>query len=622
MEQNTQAATAHIAAPSKKKGNRKRKNGGNTGGRPTTTPHQGGPNYRADNDSEVEVADEAHSPSRATSSTKKEVPNTPKGLSLAFDVDGSDNETAVNHTGSSDAASARLREELEREKRRARELEELVESMKKDAAKVREPEGPGSVKEPGAQNSLKKHIEGLEMELSRRQAEASALRRSLTDQKEASAKDLDDTEKLLAKVQEEKQTLDTQYKTLLGRVATIKSTLGERLKSDAEELERCRGMVEELEDQNRSLNESIKDLHGQLGRSQETSKEASKELTILRNRMNLSQQNWAKEREDLISAEQFLREEYETTKHAMQDWEVIALEERAVRESLGERLIELEDQISTQKAAYVKAVAEKERESNAAAGLQRSLQDIQNARKQELREVVESTQAQISQLSQKGEILEKRTKEVESQLLQAQKDFDRVSPFEKEVKEKGLLIGKLRHEGICRVMHISYGTYPNAYYAELAVTLNDHLRKALRMLKRDNADDKIDKQLVTNVFLQFVSIQRGDTKKYEVLQLIASVLDWNDEQREKAGLVRPGTAANSSSNTTLKTPPLTLFHRSPSTPTLGDAYDGSKDVSFLIYPLVLLFQIILPASSYGHPCLAPKRHDFIPLRLNILSFPL
>jgi len=138
-------------------------------------------------------------------------------------------------------------------------------------------------------------------------------------------------------------------------------------------------MVEGLEDQNRSLSEGIQDLHGQLGKSQEASKETSKELTILRNRMNLSQQNWAKEREDLISAEKILREEYETTKHAMQDWEVIALEERAVRESLGERLIELEDQISTQKVAYARAVAEGERESNAVAGLQRSLQDIQNS---------------------------------------------------------------------------------------------------------------------------------------------------------------------------------------------------------------------------------------------------
>lgn len=82
---------------------------------------------------------------------------------------------------------------------------------------------------------------------------------------------------------------------------------------------------------------------------------------------------------------------------------------------------------------------------------------------------------------------------------------------------------------------------------------------------------------MTNVFLQFVSIQRGDSKKYEILQLIASVLDWNDEQREKAGLVRPGTAATSQ-NSFLKTPPLSPFHRSPSTPTLSDAYEGSKDV--------------------------------------------
>lgn len=75
-------------------------------------------------------------------------------------------------------------------------------------------------------------------------------------------------------------------------------------------------------------------------------------------------------------------------------------------------------------------------------------------------------------MKSKGQILEKRAKDAETQLSLAQQDLVRVLPFEKEVKEKNLLIGKLRHE---------------------AVTLNDHLRKALRMLKRDNADDKIDK---------------------------------------------------------------------------------------------------------------------------------
>lgn len=129
------------------------------------------------------------------------------------------------------------------------------------------------------------------------------------------------------------------------------------------------------------------------------------------------------------------------------------------------------------------------------------------ARKKELREIVENTQSQIDALTEKCKTLDKAAKEAESNLADAKQDLERVLPFEKEVKEKVLLIGKLKHE---------------------AVTLNDHLRKALRMLKRDNADDKIDKQLVTNVFLQFLSKQRGDATKYEVLQLIASVLTWND----------------------------------------------------------------------------------------------
>ena len=53
-------------APSKKKGNKKRKDGGNTNERPTATPHQGDPTDRADIDTEVGSADEAQSSSGAT----------------------------------------------------------------------------------------------------------------------------------------------------------------------------------------------------------------------------------------------------------------------------------------------------------------------------------------------------------------------------------------------------------------------------------------------------------------------------------------------------------------------------------------------------------------------------
>lgn len=58
-------------------------------------------------------------------------------------------------------------------------------------------------------------------------------------------------------------------------------------------------------------------------------------------------------------------------------------------------------------------------------------------------------------------------------------------PFEKEVKEKNLLIGKLRHE---------------------AVILNDHLTKALKYIKRSKPDDTVDKYVWPGVSRGFADI--------------------------------------------------------------------------------------------------------------------
>lgn len=94
------------------------------------------------------------------------------------------------------------------------------------------------------------------------------------------------------------------------------------------------------------------------------------------------------------------------------------------------------------------------------------------ARKQELREIVENSQAQIESLRKQLEEVEAKAAESTTALDSAQKELERALPFEKEVKEKNLLIGKLRHE---------------------AVILNDHLTKALRYLKKGKPEDNIDK---------------------------------------------------------------------------------------------------------------------------------
>jgi len=104
------------------------------------------------------------------------------------------------------------------------------------------------------------------------------------------------------------------------------------------------------------------------------------EVATLRSRSTLSQQNWIKERDELISREAFAREEFENAKQAMQDWEVLAMNERSIRENLAEKESELKEQIESLREAYEKAVKDRDTNNEAVEGLQKMLQELQNGK--------------------------------------------------------------------------------------------------------------------------------------------------------------------------------------------------------------------------------------------------
>ena len=94
------------------------------------------------------------------------------------------------------------------------------------------------------------------------------------------------------------------------------------------------------------------------------------------------------------------------------------------------------------------------------------------ARRKELREIVENSQAQVQTLQKQVQESERQASDSTAKLGTIQEELERALPFEREVKEVNLLICKLRHE---------------------AVILNDHLTKALRYLKKGKPDDTVDK---------------------------------------------------------------------------------------------------------------------------------
>ncbi|KAK6081273.1 hypothetical protein SCUP515_02961 [Seiridium cupressi] len=388
-------------------------------------------------------------------------------------------------------------------------------------------------------------LEAMSQEREALRAEVEQLRKQLETIQETHSQEAGQLKSELEESEAAKEHAEEQYHTLMGRVEKIKETLGSRLARDREDLEEANKRVEELESLNEDLQNETHKYQDEIDGLKTELQDATRELSSLRSRNNLSQHNSIKEKEDLQRQLQHLREEAEAAKDAMGDWEVLAMEERSIRESLAEKTTALEEQVTSLRESYERAASDRDTQSQAVDSLQRALQEIQDARKKELREMVETSEEQLQAMKKLVKEADARASEAETLKVSLQKELERTAPFEKEVKEKNLLIGKLRHE---------------------AIVLNDHLTKALRYLKKTKPEDSIDRQIVTNHFLQFLALDRSDPKKFQILQVIAGLLNWTDEQREQAGLARPGTASNS-----LRLPH-SPFHRTPSTPSLNTEF--------------------------------------------------
>jgi len=171
------------------------------------------------------------------------------------------------------------------------------------------------------------------------------------------------------------------------------------------------------------------------------------------------------------------------------------------------------------KEASERDAAARDAEAERANNLQAVLEDFQSAKDHELQQAVGEREAQLADITQSLAEYKHRALQAELQLEENSADNTRRQALEQEVKEKSLLIGKLRLE---------------------AVIINEHLMEALRRLRRGSANTSVDRRLVTNVLLTFLCTPREDTKRFEMLGLLASILCWSDEERVRAGLQRMG----------------------------------------------------------------------------------
>ncbi|KAF4618722.1 hypothetical protein D9613_009919 [Agrocybe pediades] len=318
----------------------------------------------------------------------------------------------------------------------------------------------------------------------------------------------------LARTQEEKEKLATQYRNLLAKLTQMRTTLGNKLQQDAEELDRREQLVQQLTAEKDDLTATVETLKAELISSHEEAERASSQLDAMRARV--LQEN----AQETIQREKELREtqmELERCRMERDEWERSALQEQMASEEARSAVESLRRELELETAARERGAAELRDEREKSENLQSVLQDFQTAKEHELHEAVKDYESQLLQTTQSLAEYKHRALTAELQLEESHTNITRTQELEKEIKEKKLLIDKLRHE---------------------AVIINEHLMEALRRLRRNSNEMNVDRRLVTNVLLSFLSTPRADSKRFEMLSLLASILSWNDQEREKAGLQR------------------------------------------------------------------------------------
>jgi len=281
--------------------------------------------------------------------------------------------------------------------------------------------------------------------------------------------------------------------------------------------------VQQLTAQNEDLAETVETLKAELIASNEEAERSSRELEAMRSRalQESAQESFMRERE--------LREtqnELEQCRVERDEWEQKALQEHVAADEARTTIGNLRRELDAERAAKEAAVNDLQSERDRCNNLQSVLEDFQTAKDHDLKQATKEYESQLNTVTQSLAEYKHRALNAELQLEELSTNSSRTQELEKEVKEKNLLIGKLRHE---------------------AVIMNEHLMEALRRLRQSSTDTNVDRRLVTNVLLSFLNTPRGDTKRFEMLSLLATILAWSDDEREKAGLQRRGGATQAAS---------------------------------------------------------------------------
>ena len=342
------------------------------------------------------------------------------------------------------------------------------------------------------------------------------LRQQLQSKTDEASKNKENYDMLLSKVSQMKNIFNKMKQS----ESRLESAEAENVQLKAQ-LEQSLSKASNLEKLHSELNSEVINLNSECDKLTEKNKELkekleSQEFQLEDNTRKLEDENRS------------LKKELKVAKSDLEEYLILIQEEKMAKANLHQEITDLKATVENLQSENASIEKKSEKIAAEVHNCNITIDQLKKDNEKIVDDVkvqLNSKQAQLNQFTDEIDTLN-------AKIIERDMKIETLTGLENTLKEKQLLIGKLRHE---------------------TITLNEHLNKAMKLVKKESGKETVDRELVSNLFISFLQIPRGDTKKFEVLQLLANFLDWDDDKRRHAGLLSSANY-NSSSNSVVEVP--------------------------------------------------------------------
>ncbi|KAJ2772689.1 hypothetical protein IWQ57_001660 [Coemansia nantahalensis] len=347
------------------------------------------------------------------------------------------------------------------------------------------------------------------------------------EETEQLAAQLEATRAELQEVSEARAELGRDYDLLLERIGTMREALKAKMNAESAELKRLRAeAASAAEAMARHRQESEQhDTAAQAQRSElDRARQALWECQEGANRAQLEHKEAIGECErqaaDLLTrlgvAEDQLASD--TAQHTR----------------LEERVEQLQGDLNRALNAESQWVDEREVHLVTIQNLQSALETLQVSKDAEVDIAVERLREELRAAAAAQRAADARADQAEGRLRRAELSGATAEQCQKRIADQTAELERLRHE---------------------VAVLKDHLNESMRRLREESNEFNLDKRVITNLIVGFLALPYGDPKRYEILQLMSSILQFSEEQQAKVGLIRKaGRRAPPQSSSGTRTP--------------------------------------------------------------------